>query len=113
MSDEIYDNIIVERDDEPDLSFTGVQVAYADNDPANQLTRWTELCLYQTENGKYVCQTGNKTRWEGEHNSYSAIVCTTHAEIIEYFGYSRLAKELYRKARIDATINVNSMYPKV
>jgi hypothetical protein len=113
MSDTDYEKIIVERDDEADLVFTGVQIAHVDNDPMNQQTRWTELTLYQAENGKYICQVAHKTRWEGEHHSYKAEVCDNYAEIIEYFGYGRLAKKLYKRAHIDATLDVATMYPKV
>jgi hypothetical protein len=113
MSDETYEKIIVERDDEADLVFTGVQIAHADDDPMNQQSRWTELTLYQAENGKYICQKAHKTRWQGEHDSYEAIVCDTYNDIIEYFGYGRIAKKLYKRAHIDATLDVTSMYPKV
>lgn len=107
--------ITVERDNEPSIVFNGELVASArssDNNPASSsysgsVGRWTELSLYRTASGKYVCSRIGRTRWVEEHDRYSGAVCETVQEVIDFFGHRWLAKELYDKAGIEDIINVD------
>lgn len=99
----------VKRDGERDLSFTGELIATAETSPNNarsdysgSVGQWTELELYRTAAGKYICSRAEKTQWQGSNHSYEAAAAGTHAEVVEFFGLDDLAKELYQGAEIDA-----------
>ena len=103
------DTITLKRDNALDLRFNGELIAEssssADNargDYSGRTGRWTTLRLYVTAGGRYVCQSIGHTIWQGEHDRYSAAVCDSEAEIIQFFGTGWLAKSLYREAGIDA-----------
>lgn len=99
----------VKRDGERDIKFTGEQIAAAsssDNNASGSYSgspgRWTELSLYRTQAGKYICEQIGRTCWEGEKDRFSAEVCETVDQVVEFFGHGWLAKELYEDADIDA-----------
>lgn len=104
----------IETDNAPSIRFTGELVASAassDNTASGSsfsglAGRWTELRLYRTAGGKFVCSQIGRTRFQGERDRFSAQVCETVAEVIEFFGHRWLAKELYSEAGIDDVINV-------
>jgi hypothetical protein len=93
-------------DNEPNIRFTGELIASASssdnramgNSYSGQTGLWTELKLYKTLSGKYVCQQIGRTRWEGDYDRYNGKICETIDEAKEYFGHGWLAKELYSKA---------------
>lgn len=102
------------RDNAPDLIFTGEVIASASSSPetarsdySGSTGRWTELCLYRTKGGKYVCETIGRTQWQGEHDRHSAAVCETPEAVCEFFGSSWLAKELYASTDIDCAERVD------
>jgi hypothetical protein len=104
----------IKRDNERDLVFTGEQIASVSSTPNNASSsysgstgRWTELRLYRTKGGKYVCQSIGRTQWEGEHDRHGAVVCETAEAVCEFFGSSWLAKELYENAGIDCAERVD------
>lgn len=87
-------------DNQPDILFRGQRFAAVSSSKGDPDRRWTELHLYRTRGGKYVCQRVGKSTLIGEHTRYDGRVCERKEDIIEFFGHSRLAKELYRKANI-------------
>lgn len=99
----------IERDNAPNLKFTGTYVAGASSSANNaagssysgQIGRWCELDLYKTKGGKFVCSQIGYTQWQGEKNRYSGAVCETEVEVIKFFGHGWLAKELYENAGIE------------
>jgi len=96
--DEEQAEYIVERDDAPNLRFWGQILADATSrEPYNDGGRWQELTLYKTVGGKYVCSKVDVSCWVGERTRYKAIVCESISDVIEFFGRSSLAKELYRR----------------
>lgn len=106
--------ITVARDNDSDLRFEGELVAEAsssDNDAVGSYSgsvgRWTELRLYRTASGKYVAQSIGRTRWQGEHDRYSAVICETKADVIKFFGHGWLAKALYTEADIEDVVTVD------
>lgn len=60
------------------------------------------MALYRTEGGKFICERINRTQWQGEKDSHHAKVCLNHGEVIDFFGHSWLAKDLYCEAGISA-----------
>ncbi len=101
-------------DNAPSLRFTGellATVSSTDNNAAGssysgETGRWTELALYRTAKGKYICHQTGFTRWEGERERYSGAVCDTVDQVQEFFGHRWLAKELYDKAGIEAVVDI-------
>lgn len=104
----------LEINNEPNIRFTGERIAsaYSTDDQAmgssysGQTGRWTELYLYRTRGGKYICHQIDRTRWQGEKDHFSGKVCETLEEVKEFFGYNWLAKELYAEAGIDEAVDV-------
>lgn len=98
----------VRRDDGPDLVFMGELVEGAETSPdsgrwnySGSAGRWIELHLYRTEAGAFVCHEGRMTNWDGEHHQHRAAVCHATSEIFAFFGFGKLAKELYQNAGLD------------
>lgn len=85
-------------DQAPAIAFAGVQLAKVASEPAN--ARWTELALYRTASGKYICHSIGRSQHRGEHDRYSGQICETEAEVIKFFGHRWLAKDLYQQAGI-------------
>lgn len=112
--DDTMEIITLEINNAPNIRFTGELVASAsssDNQAmgssySGETGRWTELALYKTASGKYVCHEVGRTRWQGEHDRYSGEVCETLDQVIEFFGHRWLAKELYAEAGIDDAVEV-------
>jgi len=105
---------ILKRDNERDLQFTGVLIASASSSANNASSsysgstgRWTELFLYKTKGGKFVCKSVGRTQWEGEHDRHKAEVCADVECVCDFFGSSWLAKELYENAGIDCVESVD------
>jgi hypothetical protein len=95
-------------DNQSNLRFTGTLINSVDSkDDTKHSGRWTELDLYKTKSGKYVCHQIGKTIWEGEHDRYEGKVCENEKEIIDFFGQGWLAKELYEVAGIDNSIEID------
>lgn len=99
--------IVVRRDDERDLRFTGERIAHvssswdtASYDYSGSTGRRAKLTLYRTKSGRSVCELIEESQWEGEQTRYSGCVCDTQQEVFEFFGADRFAKELYCNAKL-------------
>ena len=113
-SSDMSEQITIERDGQPDLRFTGEKIAGTSNsadrghsDFSGQTGRWTTLRLYRTDGGRYVCHRIEHTQWQGEHDESFAEVCATTDEVQAFFGYGRLAKEIYELAGIEAVQTID------
>ena len=78
---------IVKRDNDKDIKFTGNLIAEISSKKPVDDIRWTELQLYRTQGGKFICSEIGRTTIEGEHNHHKADVCEDHDEVINFFGY--------------------------
>lgn len=112
--DDDMEKIIVKRDNDLDIEFIGESLGSATSSPNNARSdysgntgRWTELNLYQTRSGKYVCEQIGYTQWQGEHTRYSAAICDSTDGVIDFFGTGWLAKEIYEDAGIEATQKID------
>jgi hypothetical protein len=93
----------VPRDGKPDLRFEGEELASAstktiDGPGQNRFYRFT---LFKTSKGKYVCHTEYVTYWQNEDGTSEAMICDTVQDVIECFGFSDSAKEMYAEAGFD------------
>lgn len=108
-----WSKVVVERDDEPAITFTGVKIASTWNSGdrghpkySGSTGRWTVLNLYRTKGGKLVCERIERTQWQGEQDRHEGVVCESEREVIEFFGHGRLAKTLYAEADISTAVEV-------
>jgi hypothetical protein len=108
--DSDMETFTLEIDRAPSIRFTGTLLAStkssADNAAGGKAGRWTELYLYQTKGGKYICHQLGCTSWVDERTRYSGAVCENHSEVIAFFGQGWLAKHLYTEAMIDNVVEV-------
>ncbi|HEY8159123.1 MAG TPA: hypothetical protein VIF10_10525 [Methylobacter sp.] len=107
------ETIVVRRDNERNIKFTGeciASVSSSDNKACSGYSgivgRWTELAVYRTKAGKYICEQKDYTRWQGEQDSYQGAICESADQVVEFFGNDWLAKELYESAEIDDAVEV-------
>lgn len=91
-------------DNEPNLRFNGECIANVES--SEQSGRWTELALYRTKGGKFVCHQIGYTQWVGERNRFSGHACETLEDVKAFFGHRWLAKELYESAGIPDFVEV-------
>ena len=105
---------VIRRSGERDLRFVGKLIAEAissannaRSDYSGSTGRWTELRLYRTAGEQYVCERIGRTRWQGEHDRHTAVVCGSVVGVCEFFGSSWLAKQLYVDAGIDCVEDVD------
>lgn len=103
----------VRRDNDRDLRFTGTRLGHIQSTDGNagrnssgSAGRWTELALYRTTGGKYICEQIGRTQWEGEHTRYKGAVCETIADVMQFFGHGWLAKGLYAEAGVDTAQDI-------
>ena len=99
---------------EPDLRFVGEKIASTSNsadrgnsDFSGETGRWTTLALYRTAGGKYVCHRIDHTQWQGERDAYTACVCDDVLDVMDFFRYGNMAKEIYDQAGIEAALNID------
>jgi len=111
---DMSEQFIVERDGQPDLRFTGEKIGSTSSSPDNghpdfsgSTGRWTVLRLYRTDGGKYVCERIQRTQWQGEQDVAEAEVCDTLDGVFSFFGYGRLAKEIYCEADVQAVQTID------
>lgn len=112
--DSDMESFTLEIDNQPSVHFTGElmgQSSSSDNQAmgrsySGETGRWTELTLYKTKGGKYICHQVGRTRWQGERDRFSGNVCETIDEVKEFFGHRWLAKELYENAGISDSVAV-------
>lgn len=106
--DETMETITLERDDDRDVRFAGERVAEVSSHhyegPRN--TRWTELTLYRTTGGKWVCQEVGVTCWQGEHDRHAVHIADSEEALIRQLGTGWLAKALYANAGIECVEEV-------
>lgn len=91
------------RDNDSSIRFTGTLIGHVKHKPKleEEMSRWTELKLHLTASGKYVCSEIVLTTFPGEMDRHTVKIFTTKAEVVKFFGYGWLAKELYDAAGIE------------
>jgi hypothetical protein len=97
-----------------DITFNGVLIASKSTTPesahpsySGRLGEWEEYDLYRTESGKYICYLSEMTQHQGCKNKYSYAICATTEEVINFFGNSDMAQELYRQALINNETHID------
>jgi len=101
-----YKDYTLKNDSGPDLTFTGYLVAWSSSMSHKNHKRWTDLNLYRTKGGVYICEEIGRSTVDGEKDLRQVETAKTDNEVIEFFGDGWLAKKLYDFAGINATIHV-------
>lgn len=70
-------------------------------DPELNADRWSELSLYITPQGHFLCQGAGKSRVPGEVTRYQLKKAGSTKELFEALGFGWLAKRLYSSAGIE------------
>lgn len=102
------------RNEQSAIKFSGEEVAFTKSSPdqatgsnySGSVGHWTELTLYRTAKGKYVCERVERTQWQGAKDEYYGQVCETLEEVIKFFGHGWVAQDLYHNAGIEDVIEV-------
>lgn len=105
--DENIGTTTLQVDYAPNIRFSGELVAHVSDSPdqsnpmySGSFGRWTELELYKTVKGRFICYRANRTQWEGEDARTWAAVAETPEDIKQFFGKDKLAEWLYAKTGI-------------
>ena len=104
----MFKDFNLSRDDAPDLVFSGELLARVTSSPepradnfSRHLGRWTELALYRTADGAYVCLEVRCSRRSGERDRLPrAGTAATERAVVAFFKQTALAKRLYAAAGI-------------
>jgi hypothetical protein len=100
-------------DDEPNLTFMGELLAEDGGAyQARNSGRFSELSIYKTTRGRYVCYRVRRTNWQNEDDGYEAKTVDTHAEVIAFFGHGDQAKRLYKLADIANVVDPDDDAPQ-
>lgn len=62
--------------------------------------RWSELRLYRSADGQYICEQVRSSHWKAANQRHKVAVCASKAQIVAFFGQDWLARELYADADI-------------
>lgn len=87
-----------------DYVFVGEEVAHVSTlRPQTGQERWTELKVFKTKGGNFVCQKLGKTQVPGEIE-YSTIeemmANVAESRIFKFFGASYICREVYEQLRL-------------
>jgi hypothetical protein len=105
LSKTVNTDYLITVDDQADISFEGKLIGYAiKQEDDSKDYNYTLLKLYLTVGGNYVCT--ETESGDADTNCY-ARACNSIEEITEFFGFDKLAKDLYESAEIDTTRHID------
>lgn len=94
-----------------DIAFTGELIASVDSRDFRRApgvpTRWTELRLYETRAGKFICEICGRATNPGEVDRFQVKVANNEREVFRNFKSTYLSKALFDEAGLtDAPMEV-------
>ena len=90
--------------DQPDIRFE-YDTEYEVSSKQSNRTRYTTLNFYYIKEGLYVCVCSGVSENYGEVNYVKYKVCHSIEDIVSFFKYSYLSKQLYRKLYTNLGLN--------
>jgi hypothetical protein len=103
-----FKNFMIKRTDGRPVGFKGIVLGRSDESFNNahpgysgRVGRADSLILYKTSGGNYVAQWDRDTCWQGERSTTEVEVCKNLEQVMDFFGHSRLAQELYADANLE------------
>lgn len=85
-----------------DIAFTGELLSEVDSRDfrvsPGQASRWTELRLYETKGGKYICESCGRSSVPGETDRFNISVANNARDVFKMFRSSYLSKALFEEA---------------
>lgn len=100
------DTIELKMVDENNIKFEGELLGSVTSHIASKL-RWTELYVYKTVSGKYVCYSVGKTLLSNEKDRCSYAIFDEITDISNFFGFTWLAKHLYSAINLDVALKIH------
>lgn len=95
-----YTPMVLERNGQRDLRFEGRLVAGVRSAPVNG--RWMEMAVLETKSSKRVGVKTGYSLWRGESDRREVAVLGSDEELLQFFGFTALAKTLYSRLGLDA-----------
>lgn len=86
---------LIQTDDGADVKFMGEEIAHVSSKDPYGKPRWTELFLYRTEGGNYVCESRGVSSLDDEVTRIKAKSSPDEAGVKAFFDETWLAKCLY------------------
>lgn len=103
----------LKRTNDRALTFSGNLLASAQSSFNNASDRWSgqtgirhTLNVWKTDGGNWVAQRITESQWEGSKTEYEAAVFGDTEKLSQFFGFGRLAQELYDRANIEVVEKV-------
>ena len=96
-----YEEFTLKKDGDIDCMFRGVLLAHASSMSTAKNSgkqRWSELSLYKTDKGLWVCYRIGRSSIPGERSLYTYEIFESVEDVATFFGFGWLAKELYDTA---------------
>ena len=100
-------HMVVPRETANTLEFEGEMIGEAlscvdspDRLYAGSDCRWSELRLYRSADGHYICEQVRSSHWSSAKQRHKVAVCDSKTQIMAFFGKDWLARELYADADI-------------
>lgn len=85
-----------------DIAFTGEMLSEVDSRDfrvsPGQASRWTELRIYHTKGGKYICESCGRSSVPGETDRFNISVADNVGDVFSMFRSSYLSKALFEDA---------------
>lgn len=101
FNDLVYEEYTLKKDGDIDCMFRGQILAHASSRPTAIKAgkqRWSELSLYKTDKGLWVCYRIGRSSIPGERSLYTYEIFESVEDVATFFGFGWLAKELYDTA---------------
>lgn len=98
------ENYILKNTNNPRVKFSGELIATASEETGIGTSQ--TFNLYKTVSGKHIGQKEMRTQWQGANDSFIVKIFNSYDDIFAFFGYGDLAKEIYNKAKIDESIEI-------
>lgn len=77
----------------------------------NRPPRWSEIHLYVTPYGRYLCQVIGRSLVPEEETRYGLVRANSIGDMIDALGYGWLAKQVYDAAGIDHAVSLDNSQP--
>jgi hypothetical protein len=101
VTDQTY---VLARDKDADIKFSGHRLGTVSSKASRP--RWTQLSLYQTTAGRYICEIKGVSTVDSEVDRSEVHTADTLDQVFRYFGHGRLAKQLYAAADLQCVEEV-------
>lgn len=97
------ERIVLERTNKAGIEFKGRLLASSTSDPHKIKSRWTEIKLFKSVEGKFITQILGLSNVKGEVTRSTVKIAETPEELTDILGFRALALEIYKQLKIKFT----------